>query len=168
MHYSQCCALCINMAQFCSIYIMHQYGSVLCIRHQLWLNHVHHGSLNAVHPRLIDVHQTSVWFNAVHQISIIAQCCVPGTWLCITHQYGSMLCNHVSMMCIRHHYGLKLCIKHHYCSICRGVTSIEAEEAVASSLFGLNQTWMQHWSSCLTSSSSSTTDLMAMRTHVLA
>ena len=82
---AQCCALCINHDG--SILLNHQYGSVLCIRHQLWLNHVHHGSLRAVHPRLIDVHQTSVWLNAVHQVSIslIAQCCVPGINVVVHH-----------------------------------------------------------------------------------
>ena len=45
--------------------------------------------LNAVHPRLIDVHQASIiWLNAVHHAPI----------------YGSILCIHGSKMCIRHQY----------------------------------------------------------------
>ena len=90
------CASCTNMAQCCASFI-NIYG----------LNNLHHTSiyiaqycascikimaqscapwLNAVHPRLIDVHQASIiwlnavhqasiWLNAVHQASIIAQCC---------------------------------------------------------------------------------------------
>ena len=119
---AQCCASCINMASI--ICIMHQYGSVLCIR----VRHQNYGSilctmaqscastahwcasginnmtqcctsginmaqycasgikimaqscapwLNAVHPRLIDVHQAS--------IIIMAQCCASGINMCIKH-----------------------------------------------------------------------------------
>ena len=64
------------------VYIMHQYGSML------------------VHPQVKDVHQASVLFNGVYQASKLLN---NGSILCIMHPYGSMLCIHGSMMCIRMH-----------------------------------------------------------------
>ena len=80
---------------------------------QAWLNAIRHQyvaqccapRLNAVHWQLIDMHQASIWLNAVHQASM---------WLCIMHQYGSMLYILGSIICIRHQYGLILCIRHQY------------------------------------------------------
>ena len=78
LNFAQYFASCTNIAQYC--------------RHHapdLGLNLVHKVWVKAVHPQLIDVHQASVWLNAIHQASAsMAQ-----LMLCIRHQYGSMQCN---------------------------------------------------------------------------
>ena len=76
--------------------------------------------LSAVHPWLIDVHQAFIWVNAVHQASVIAHCCTSGIHMAVllaSIRYGSMLCIHGAMMCIRNQYGSMLCIWHQYGSI---------------------------------------------------
>ena len=94
VHQASQYASCINMAQFVSINWHHA---------SIWLSTVHHASklwLHPVHPQLIDacasdirhqfvlcirhqygshaVHQVSIWINAMHQASIIVQCCASG------------------------------------------------------------------------------------------
>ena len=85
---TQCCASGSNVAV--------HYASKLP---SIWPSTVHHIKimaqscapwLNAVHPWLIDVHQASVWLNAI---------------ICIKHQYCSILC-------IRHQYGSMVCFTH--------------------------------------------------------
>ena len=105
---AHCCALGINMA-------------INAVDHA-----VHHVSiwLDTVHPYLNDVfqHQYSpmLYESCINMAHWCASCIrrqygsmlwsgvniilYNGSVLCITHQYGSMLCIHGSMMCIRHHY----------------------------------------------------------------
>ena len=86
---AQCCASGINVGvQHASIWLDAATSTWLKDVHQaLWFN---------------AVYQASKWLNAVHHVSI---------------NYGSMLCIHDSLMCIRHQYGLMLCIRHHYGTI---------------------------------------------------
>ena len=75
----------------------------------------------------------SIWLTAVHQASIIALH-QASMWLCIMQQYGSMLCIHGSMMCIRHQYRLMLyqaslygsilCIRH--CFVTAWLNAVQA------------------------------------------
>ena len=77
----------VNMTQFRSIIcILHQYGSVLCIMHQ------NYGSIMCTVAQCCAstahwyVHQASVWIDAVHQASILPQCCASMCMLlCIIH-----------------------------------------------------------------------------------
>ena len=72
------------MAQFASMYDLH-HASIIMAQYCAC-----NGSMHAVHPQLIDVHQGSVWLNAVDQVSsiYIAQCRASGINCGIMHQYG--------------------------------------------------------------------------------
>ena len=116
----QCCASSINNG---SIWLTNLHHAS-----KLWLSPVHHGSMLWIHNSLHDVHQASVWHNAVHQVSIWLNDAVHhginySSMLCTRHQcgcasstnsYSLMLCIHGSMMCIRY---LMLCIRHQYGAI---------------------------------------------------
>ena len=79
-------APCIHMAKYCASCI-----KIMAQSCAPWLN--------AVHPRLIDVHQAST-------VSI-AQCCASGINVAVHHaSIWFDACIHGSMMCIRHQYGL--------------------------------------------------------------
>ena len=82
MHRAGSCSL---QASSCSV-IRNQAGSMLCIRHQYWLNVVHHAS---------------IWINAVRHPSIMAQF---GSLICIVascmRNCDSMLCIHDSMLLV--------------------------------------------------------------------
>ena len=104
--------------------IKHQYGSMLCIRHQAQC--CASGIKNNYSSMLLIRHQcgckscinmSRCWcihgskMHIRHQyrlmlyISAIKIALYYGSMLCIMHQYGSMLCINGSMMCIRHQYG---------------------------------------------------------------
>ena len=59
--------------------------------------------LDAVSPRLNDVHQTSVWFN-IYCVSGISDVPQASAWFNAVYQASLWLNVHGSMLCIRHHY----------------------------------------------------------------
>ena len=112
-------ASCIN--NYCSmLFIRHQYMAQCCA---LWLD--------AVHLRLNDVYQASVWFNAVYQASIwlnavyqaslwhnMAQCCASciTIWLKPVHHVsicGASMTQAVHHACINTKWLITLNLPHH-------------------------------------------------------
>ena len=117
---AQCCASGISMAQCCVS------GISMAVHHAaIWLD--------AVHQRLTDVHQPSVWFNAVCRASIwlnaVNQACYGTIWLnavqaliyvlmmCIRHHNAVQTVHYVSVSLDAVHPWLELCIMHEYGSI---------------------------------------------------
>ena len=95
----QCCAsgiIWLNIVASCInnyIIILWLNASCECMHH--WLN---------ASVQLSALHQASIWLNAVHQLINVALHHA-SIWLNPLH-HGSILCIHVSMMCIRHQYSL--------------------------------------------------------------
>ena len=135
-----CCASCIKMAQL-MLCIMHQYWLVSCTMHQICSTILCTMAQCCASIKLIDVHQGSVWLNAIymhqasiwlncsasginmaqccawHQVSIIAQWCLSGINVAVHHaSIMAQCCASMAQWCASG-ISMVLCIRHHYDSI---------------------------------------------------